>query len=182
MTTPPPAPPSRGRVRRDDPPAPAPSDEPEAPRRGLTVGLLPFVLGVLGLVLVSLVVLLVYLSGRDEPEPAATYTSAATDVDAITGAPTVTLTPASSGHVMTVEIAYDGAAEDDRYRVVVMSGRPQGDLDATEFDLSRGVTLAPGVSQYRVSITSGVRLCAQARVVRGAAESAWSSTKCEVQR
>ncbi|OAB88623.1 hypothetical protein AWH69_02135 [Janibacter melonis] len=181
MSTPPPAPPRRGRVRRDDP-APTPDAEAGPPSRGLTVGLAPLLLSVLGLAVVSLVVLLVYLSGRDGPEPAATYTSAATDVVAITGTPVLAVTSASSGPVMTVEASYDGASEGDQYRVLVMSGAAQGDPDAQDFDESRSVTLAPGVSQYRVSVASGVRLCAKARVVRGSSESAWSSTKCEVQR
>lgn len=181
MSTPP-APPSRGRVRADRAPAEPARPDPEPEGRGVSVGLIPFVASVLGFVLVALVVLLVYLSGRDEPEPAATYTSAATDVVAITGTPTLTVSPASSGPVMTVEAAYDGATAGDQYRVLVMSGARQGDPDAQDFDESRSVTLAPGVSQYRVSVAAGVRLCAKARVVRGSSESAWSSIRCEVQK
>lgn len=159
----------------------ASSPEPGPPQRGLSVGLIPLILSIVGTIVVAALVTLIYLSGRDAPEPAATMTSAATDVVAITGRPNVTVS-AGSQNLMYVDITYDGALEGDRYRVVVMSGHRDGDPDAEEFDNTRFVTLPAGENQYRVSVAPGVELCAHARVVRGAAESAWSEPRCEVQR
>lgn len=179
--TPSPAPPSRGRVRAD-PRREGAGTADSPPRKGVTVGLIPFVLSIIGLVVVGVLVALVYLSGRDEPPAAATYTSAATDVVAISGRPSVALTVSPSDSNMYVDVTYPDMLGTDRVQVVVMTGSRDDGLEAEDFDDTQRVNLPEGQTQYRVNVAPNVRFCAKARVVRGAAESAWSDHKCEVQQ
>lgn len=166
---------SRGRVAVPDAPpssASGESAESEPPRRGLEVGLLPLVLSIVGTILVAAIITLVVLSGRAESDPAATHTSAATDVSAISESPTVKLTPAKPQ--MYIEVSHPGLRKGDVLQVAV-------GFEPDQIDSSQRVTLPAGVTRHSLTVGPRVQVCAQARVVRGPAESSWSQPQCEVQ-
>lgn len=148
-----------------------PPDPVQSPDRRIEVGLLPFVAGIVGVLLFVGVVGAVLWVTRAGAEPAeVTHTDATQPAGALSGTPDLAVTV--EGHVLTWSMDHASLRAGDRFRI--RTGPSQGTVTGEP------VTLLPGETTYRQTLGAGQEQCGMVQVVRGDGQvSGWSSIKCE---
>lgn len=143
---------------------------PEPPSEGIEVGLIPFVAGIVGLVVAAAVLALVLWVTREDAQPAApTHTDATQPSGALADSPTLEVTV--NDEVLRWEMAYPDLRTGDRFRI-----RTGLDEDRVS---GEPVTLLPGETVYEQTLAPGQRQCGMVQVVRGGQVSGWSTVQCE---
>lgn len=150
-------------------PPPAPHDVlPDPPRRGIEVGLLPFVASIVGVLLVAGTIGGVLWATRDGAGPvAATHTDPTQPGGALSGRPTLQVEPEGTTLVWTMD--HEGLQEGDVFMISTGPGPDEVTAEPVRVD---GTTLEQGVSP-------GEQRCGMVQVVRGSQRSAWSDVQCE---
>lgn len=153
-------------------PPPGQPAPPQEPRKGVEVGLLPFIASIVGLLLVAGIIGGVLWWTRDGgEEPGATTTGATQPDGAVIGSPTIELE--SDGDIFTYTVDYENYQEGDTYRL-------QKGPDEDSLDAAQPVTLSGGTTTHRSNVGEGRQECARVQVVRGGSQySDWSKPKCE---
>lgn len=147
---------------------------PPSPTKGLEVGLVPFVAGIVGLLLVvGIIGGVVWFTRDGGSEPVATRTKATQPSGALAGAPALTVD--SDGDVFTYTVSYDQYIDGDVYLI-----RKGPDAEALE-DVEP-VRLRGGQTEHASNVATDQQECARAQVVRGSQSSQWSSMKCETEK
>lgn len=165
---------SRQSPVRQAPPSGQPPPPGPPPRKGLEVGLLPFIASIVGLLLVVGVIGGVLWFTRDGgDEPVATATNATQPTGALSGRPTLSI--ASDGDVFTYSVSYGKYVDGDVY--LIKKGP-----DADAVDNAQPVRLEDGVTEYDSNVAEDRQECARAQVIRGGQSTAWSSMKCETDK
>lgn len=164
---------SRQAPARQAPPSGQPP-APEPPRKGLEVGLLPFVASLVGLLLVvGIIGAVVWFTRDGGDEPVATATNATQPNGALSGTPQLTIE--SDGDVFTYTASYDKYVEGDVYLI-------QKGPDARALEGAEPVRLKDGETEHDSNVADGLQECARAQVVRGGQSTAWSSMTCETDK
>ena len=141
---------------------------PEPPRRGIEVGLLPFVASIVGILLAAGIIGGVLWATRDGADPVATtHTDPTQPGGALSGRPTLQVEPDGTTLVWTMD--FEGLQEGD---VFMLSTGPEPDAVTGDPVRVDGTTLKQGVSP-------GEQRCGMVQVVRGSQRSGWSDVQCE---
>lgn len=152
-------------------PAPGQPPAPEEPRKGIVVGLLPFVASLVGLVLVAGVIGgVLWFTREGEPEPVATTTVASQPKGAITEPPGLSVE--ARGEKIVFTVSHSDYREGDAY--VLRTGPDEEAIKGMYPSYLRD-----GRTVLEVGVQPGYQACARAQLTRNDQRSPWSKMACE---
>lgn len=144
---------------------------PEAPSKGIEVGLLPFVASIVGLLLVAGVIGGVLWFTRDGADPPpVTHTDPTQPEGALAGTPTLKVTAQDQVLVYTFE--FDGLQDSDYF--MIRTGADSEQVTGTPVRVEG--------TEWRQGVSPGTQQCGTVQVVRGGQRSGWSQVQCETAR
>lgn len=150
----------------------APHERPRAaeppPSKGIEVGLVPFVAGLVALLLVAALLGAVLWITREEARPAeSTYTVATQPDGALIGTPSLTV--AVEGTVLVYSMDYQGLQEGDVF--MIRTGSTPEQVTGEPIKVRGG--------EFRQTLAAQQEQCGTVQVVRGSQRSGWSKVQCE---